>query len=182
MVRGLDCVQQGRSSVQQVSDARAGCNRGLPLPQQLAAVPLRTVRPTAQLPCLTASMAYSTWNRRPWGLHVVTSVSYCGGRRVAAGHAWARTALSGERAHSQGRTRSSTVVIGRSCVAEASHTATGMQRLSWADPRSSDSLVTRGHCMPRPAGQLQAYAAHTWLRNMMTDGCQRSRPSRPASR
>lgn len=26
--------------------------------------------------CLTASSAYSTWCRRPWGLHTVTSVSY----------------------------------------------------------------------------------------------------------
>jgi hypothetical protein len=32
--------------------------------------------PTQAEPCLTASMAYSTWNSRPWGLHVVTSVSY----------------------------------------------------------------------------------------------------------
>jgi hypothetical protein len=39
--------------------------------------PPPTVKPTAQLPCLTASMAYSTWNSRPCGLHVVTSVSYC---------------------------------------------------------------------------------------------------------
>lgn len=33
--------------------------------------------PTAALPCLTASMAYSTWWRRPTGLKVVTSPSYC---------------------------------------------------------------------------------------------------------
>jgi hypothetical protein len=33
--------------------------------------------PTAQLPCFTASIAYSTWNKRPCGLHVVMSVSYC---------------------------------------------------------------------------------------------------------
>lgn len=33
--------------------------------------------PTAQLPCLTASMAYSTWNSLPCGLQVVMSVSYC---------------------------------------------------------------------------------------------------------
>jgi hypothetical protein len=39
---------------------------------------LLTTSPTAQLPCFTASMAYSTWNSRPWGLQVVTSVSYCG--------------------------------------------------------------------------------------------------------
>jgi hypothetical protein len=26
---------------------------------------------------LTASMAYSIWKMRPWGLQVVTSVSYC---------------------------------------------------------------------------------------------------------
>jgi hypothetical protein len=45
---------------------------------------LRTVRPTAQLPCFTASIAYSTWNRRPCGLHVVTSVSYCGSRCAAS--------------------------------------------------------------------------------------------------
>lgn len=37
----------------------------------------RTTIPTAQLPCLTASIAYSTWKRRPWGLQVVISVSYC---------------------------------------------------------------------------------------------------------
>jgi hypothetical protein len=39
---------------------------------------LLTASPTAQLPCFTASIAYSTWNSRPWGLQVVTSVSYCG--------------------------------------------------------------------------------------------------------
>ena len=39
--------------------------------------PGRTFRPTAALPCLTASIAYSTWCRRPCGLQVVTSVSYC---------------------------------------------------------------------------------------------------------
>ena len=33
--------------------------------------------PTAHPPCFTASMAYSTWKMRPWGLQVVTSVSYC---------------------------------------------------------------------------------------------------------
>jgi hypothetical protein len=38
-----------------------------------------TVSPTAALPCLTASIAYSTWKRRPCGLQVETSVSYCGG-------------------------------------------------------------------------------------------------------
>ena len=28
-------------------------------------------RPTVQLPCFTASIAYSNWNSRPCGLHVV---------------------------------------------------------------------------------------------------------------
>lgn len=32
--------------------------------------------PTVAEPSLTASMAYSTWWRRPWGLHTVTSLSY----------------------------------------------------------------------------------------------------------
>lgn len=32
--------------------------------------------PTHTAPCFTASIAYSTWNRRPWGLQDVTSVSY----------------------------------------------------------------------------------------------------------
>jgi len=32
--------------------------------------------PIAADPCFTASIAYSTWNNRPAGLHVVTSVSY----------------------------------------------------------------------------------------------------------
>lgn len=31
---------------------------------------------TARLTCFTASMAYSTWCKRPCGLHTVTSVSY----------------------------------------------------------------------------------------------------------
>jgi len=44
--------------------------------QHTAARQQRTRSPTAQLPCFTASCAYSTWNRRPCGLHVVTSVSY----------------------------------------------------------------------------------------------------------
>ena len=38
----------------------------------------RTRNPTAALPCLTASIAYSIWWIRPCGLHVTTSVSYCG--------------------------------------------------------------------------------------------------------
>jgi hypothetical protein len=38
---------------------------------------VHTLSPTAALPCFTASMAYSIWKMRPWGLHVVTSVSYC---------------------------------------------------------------------------------------------------------
>lgn len=33
------------------------------------------VTPTHAEPCFTASIAYSTWNRRPCGDHVVTSVS-----------------------------------------------------------------------------------------------------------
>uniref|UniRef100_A0A0D9YLX5 SMC hinge domain-containing protein n=1 Tax=Oryza glumipatula TaxID=40148 RepID=A0A0D9YLX5_9ORYZ len=35
---------------------------------------VRERRPTQAEPCFTASMAYSTWNSRPAGLHVVTSV------------------------------------------------------------------------------------------------------------
>ena len=34
------------------------------------------ISPTAAEPCVTASSAYSTWNRRPFGEKVVTSVSY----------------------------------------------------------------------------------------------------------
>lgn len=33
-------------------------------------------KPIAALPCFTASMAYSIWWMRPWGLHVVISLSY----------------------------------------------------------------------------------------------------------
>lgn len=32
--------------------------------------------PTVAEPSFTASIAYSTWCRRPWGLHTVTSLSY----------------------------------------------------------------------------------------------------------
>ena len=39
-----------------------------------------TLRPTAADPCLTASIAYSIWNILPCGLHVTTSVSYCGAK------------------------------------------------------------------------------------------------------
>lgn len=37
---------------------------------------LELVRAHSTDPCLTASIAYSTWCRRPTGLNVVTSVSY----------------------------------------------------------------------------------------------------------
>ena len=33
-------------------------------------------RPTVAEPCLTASMAYSSWKSRPWGDQVTTSESY----------------------------------------------------------------------------------------------------------
>lgn len=61
---------------------------------------VRTRSPTAQLPCFTASMAYSTWNRRPWGLQVVTSVSYCRAER-GGGRGLLLRALPGSQAARQ---------------------------------------------------------------------------------
>jgi hypothetical protein len=79
------CVCVAAAVARQRGDAAGSISRELgssssssapPAGKASALLPL-TTRPTAQLPCLTASIAYSTWNRRPCGLQVVTSVSYC---------------------------------------------------------------------------------------------------------
>lgn len=61
---------------------------------------LSETSPTDALPWLTASIAYSTWKRRPFGLNVVTSVSYSerfiardGARAVARRRSGARGLL-----------------------------------------------------------------------------------------
>ena len=56
--------------------SRKGSNRSLDFNRQANTTCDADLRPTTMLPCVTVSIAYSTWISRPCGLNVVQSLSY----------------------------------------------------------------------------------------------------------